>query len=242
MFYSDINQWLIGAMTFALRYFVLAGLAYFVFYILFFKKLKTLKIQDKFPNFKQLKHEILFSICAMLIYGLSTGILIFWYKKGFTKIYTDLYQYGIGYLFLSLFLIILIHDTYFYWTHRLMHSNKWLYRFHKIHHLSENPTPWTSFSFHPVEAIISLGFIPIIIIFIPIHPLILLIFFSIMTIYNILIHLGFEIFKNKSTHMIFNTATNHDLHHHYNDKVNYGFYFIVWDKLMGTSVCSSTKN
>jgi len=42
--------------------------------------------------------------------------------------------------------------------------------------------------------------------------------------------------------MIFNTATNHDLHHQYNDKVNYGFYFIVWDKLMGTSACSTTKN
>ncbi|GGD15676.1 sterol desaturase family protein [Flavobacterium orientale] len=234
MFYSDINQWLIGAMTFALRYFVLAGLAYFVFYILFFKKLKALKIQDKFPNFKQLKHEILFSICAMLIYGLSTGILIYWYKKGFTKIYTDLEEYGIIYFVISILLIIVIHDTYFYWSHRLMHSHKWLYHFHKTHHISTNPTPWTSFSFHPIEAIISIGFVPIVVFLIPVHPYALLIFFTFMTLYNILIHLGFKLFQSNYFNQIFNNAFNHDIHHQKNQRHNFGFYFVFWDRVMGT--------
>lgn len=227
-----------GAIILILRYFVIAGIAYFVFYVWKKNKFSHLKIQDKYPAPSQLKNEIFFSFLTLLLYGGTSGIVLYWHQKGITKIYHDIDDYGIFYLIASVFLMTAIHDTYFYWTHKLMHSNKWLYQFHKIHHQSHNPTPWTAFSFHPVEALLSLGIIPLIIFIVPTHPLALLLFLTFMTIYNVFIHLGYEIFsKKRFFHFIGkwkNTTTDHDLHHEIGGRFNYGLYFSIWDRMMGT--------
>jgi lathosterol oxidase len=237
MFFFKENSWITGALFFILRYFMIAGIAYFIGYIWKKRQLAPLKIQQNFPETKQLKKEIFFSILTLLIYSAAVGIVLFWYKKGITKIYLDITDYGLTYLIISIPAMIFLHDTYFYWTHKLMHT-KWLYQFHKIHHQSHNPTPWAAFAFHPVEAIISLGIIPLIIFTIPTHPLALFLFLSFMTIYNVLVHLGYEIFpKHFINHSIGkwqNTATNHDLHHQIGGRFNYGFYFSIWDRVMGT--------
>jgi lathosterol oxidase len=238
MFFFNENSWMAGAIILIFRYFLIAGIAYFVFYIWKKNKLSHLKIQDRFPTANQLKNEILFSFLTLLIYSGTSGIVLYWYQKGITKIYLDIDDYGIFYLIGSIFLMIVIHDTYFYWTHKLMHSYKWLYKFHKIHHLSHNPTPWTAFAFHPAEALISLGIIPLIIFIMPTHPLALVVFLTFMTTYNVLIHLGYEIFsKKRFFHLIGkwkNTTTNHDLHHEIGGGFNYGLYFSIWDRIMGT--------
>jgi sterol desaturase/sphingolipid hydroxylase (fatty acid hydroxylase superfamily) len=45
-------------------------------------------------------------------------------------------------------------DLHFYVQHRCMHESAFLYRnFHKVHHESFNPTPWSGLSFHPVETL-----------------------------------------------------------------------------------------
>jgi sterol desaturase/sphingolipid hydroxylase (fatty acid hydroxylase superfamily) len=238
MFFFNENSWVAGAIIFILRYFLTAGIAYFIFYIWKKKKLSHLKIQQKFPKTKQLRNEIFFSFLTLLIYSGTAGTVLYLYKKGLTKIYLDVNDYGVFYLAGSILLMILLHDTYFYWTHKLMHTSKWLYRFHKIHHQSHNPTPWAAFAFHPVEALISLGIIPLIIFSIPTHPLALMAFLTLMTIYNVLVHLGYEIFGKKfPNHPIGkwqNTATNHDLHHQIGGRFNLGFYFSIWDRIMGT--------
>jgi len=43
-------------------------------------------------------------------------------------------------------------ETHFYWQHRIMHIPALYQRFHKIHHKSKNPNPWSGLSFHPVES------------------------------------------------------------------------------------------
>ncbi|HEX9151079.1 MAG TPA: sterol desaturase family protein, partial [Flavobacterium sp.] len=150
MFFFEENSWISGALLFILRYFIIAGIAYFTCYRWKNRKLAHLKIQQKFPETKQLRNEIFFSILTLLIYSAAVGIVLFWYKKGITKIYLDVNDYGVFYLTISMVLMIVLHDTYFYWTHKLMHTSKWLYQFHKIHHQSHNPTPWAAFAFHPV--------------------------------------------------------------------------------------------
>ena len=51
-------------------------------------------------------------------------------------------------------------------------------------------------------------------------------------------HLGYEIFPRRMLqHPVFkwaNTSTNHNMHHKY-VKCNYGLYFNIWDRLMGTN-------
>lgn len=238
MFFFKENSWMAGVLILIFRYFVIAGIAYFVFYVWKKNKFSHLKIQDKRPTPSQLKNEIFYSFLTLLLYGGTSGIVLYWYQKGITKIYHDIDDYGIFYLIASVFLMLVIHDTYFYWTHKLMHSNKWFYQFHKIHHQSHNPTPWTAFAFHPVEALLSLGIIPLIIFIVPTHPLALLLFLTFMTIYNVFIHLGYEIFpKKRFFHFIGkwkNTTTDHDLHHEIGGRFNYGLYFSIWDRMIGT--------
>ena len=83
------------------------------------------------------------------------GVGVFTAKKnGFTFLYTEISEFGIGYFILSIIVAILIHDTFFYWGHRLMH-HKSIFRYvHKVHHNSTNPSPWAAFSFHPYESVI----------------------------------------------------------------------------------------
>jgi len=238
MFFFNENSWIAGALILILRYFLIAGIAYFVFYIWKKNKLSHLKIQDKIPTKNQLKKEIFYSFATLLIYSVTSGIVLYWYRIGITKIYLDINEYGIFYLIASVFIMIVFHDTYFYWTHKLMHSHKWLFKFHKIHHLSHNPSPWTAFAFHPAEAILSLGIIPLTIFVIPTHPLALILFLTFMTTYNVLIHLGYTIFSKKSYfHFIGkwkNSTKDHDLHHEFGGPFNLGLYFSVWDRIMGT--------
>jgi Delta7-sterol 5-desaturase len=221
-----------------LRYLIIAGLAYAVFYIWKKEYWKPKKIQAAFPKPSQVQMEIVFSLSTFIIFGL-TGIFITWLNsKGYGQIYFDISEYGLGYLVLSVFLSLVIHDTYFYWTHRFMHM-KGVYKiFHKVHHLSHNPSPWAAFSFHPLEAIVEAGILPVLIFVIPIHPLAILAFLLVMTVMNVIGHLGYEIFPSGYTKHWFgkwnNTSTHHNMHHRL-VKCNYGLYFNWWDQLMGTN-------
>ena len=137
---------------------------------------------------------------------------------------------------MSLFIYILWHDTYFYWSHRALHHPK-LMKFHVIHHKSHNTTPFTSFSFHPVEALVQTGFLVLIFV-IPIHIFALAAVMFWQMIFNVLGHLGFEIFPQKIHKNIlgkhFNTVTHHNMHHRYINQ-NFGLYFNFWDRIMKTN-------
>lgn len=59
---------------------------------------------------------------------------------------------GLGELALVLVAVFLWSDVHFFLIHRLLHCQP-LYRWiHAAHHESVNPGPWSSLSFHPVEA------------------------------------------------------------------------------------------
>jgi Delta7-sterol 5-desaturase len=56
-------------------------------------------------------------------------------------------------------------------------------------------------------------------------------------VYNVYGHLGFELYSNGfNTHWFgkwINTSVSHNMHHQY-FKGNYGLYFTIWDRMMGT--------
>jgi sterol desaturase/sphingolipid hydroxylase (fatty acid hydroxylase superfamily) len=133
--------------------------------------------------------------------------------------------------------MFLLHDTYFYWTHRAMHHKKLFRAMHLVHHKSVNPSPWAAYAFHPLEAIVEAGIFAVFLFTIPIHPLHLLVFFFAMIVYNVYGHLGYELYPaGFSKHWLgkwINTSVNHNQHHQH-FKGNYGLYFTFWDRLMGT--------
>jgi len=103
------------------RYFGVVGTVFVLIWIVFRQRLLHRLIQQKFPPASRMRQEFLYSLSSMLIFSLI-GVGIF--LVGGTKLYFDVDARGWPYFFLSIILAILMHDTYFYWTHRLMHHPK----------------------------------------------------------------------------------------------------------------------
>ncbi|MBS1523832.1 MAG: sterol desaturase family protein [Bacteroidetes bacterium] len=220
------------------RYFLLAGIFYFIFYVWKNHKFWYAKIQQRYPENKHILREISYSMLSVLIFGIIIILTIVAGQKGYTRVYNNIHDYGYFYLFFSIILMIFLHDTYFYWTHRLMHWKPLFRIAHKTHHLSINPTPFAAYAFHPIEAVIEVGIIPVIAFVMPYHPIALVIFTIYSLLLNVIGHLGFEIFpKGFASHRLFkwhNTSTHHNMHHRLT-RCNYGLYFNIWDRLMKTN-------
>ncbi len=220
------------------RYGVMSGLAYVVFFKWKPRFFAHRRIQEKPPAKKRMRAEFFYSISSLAIFGMSGIAIGFLNYLGYTQMYFEIAEYGWGYFVLSFFILILAHDTYFYWSHRFMHLKPIYKRVHRIHHLSTNPSPWAAFSFHPLEAIIETGIVPIMVFAMPLHPIILLVFATYSLALNIMGHLGYEIFPRGFTKGIFwwhNTSTHHNLHHQ-KFNCNYSLYFNWWDRIMGTNI------
>jgi sterol desaturase/sphingolipid hydroxylase (fatty acid hydroxylase superfamily) len=154
-----------------------------------------------------------------------------------TTFYKDTSQHGWIYFWAAFPLMLLMHDTYFYWMHRVIHHPRLFKLVHLVHHRSMNPSPWAAYAFHPLEAFFESLIFVIFLFTIPITSWHLLIFFVISLLYNVYGHLGYELYPaGFNKHWLgkwLNTSVSHNLHHHY-FKGNYGLYFLFWDRMMGT--------
>lgn len=221
-----------------LRYVLVAGAAFLLFYVWRHRRLRSLKIQAYYPAAGDIRREIGYSLASLAIFA-GVGVLTYvLYKLGWARFYRDIHLHGWGYFAFSVVALIFIHDTWFYWTHRFMHWKPVFPVVHRVHHLSRTPTPWAAFAFHPIEAVIEAGVFPLVVLVMPVHPLAVLLWLLYMTGMNVLGHCGFEILPSGFTrHPIFrwhNTSTHHDMHHRFVN-CNYGLYYNIWDRLMGTN-------
>ena len=212
-----------------------------IIYLIFWKFLKT-----KIKNFRiqinqradaaQIKSEIINAIGATLMGASFSCIIYFLSEKGYTQVYTNLHDHHPFFAYAGFFILLFLDDTWFYWSHRLLHHPK-IYKYvHAVHHKSIDVTPYTSLSFHPLEAFIATFWIlPVSFLFPMYLPAL-----AVLQIYglydNIKSHLGYEFFPtkfNKSWLGFLSTSTYHNMHHSkFNG--NYGVHFRFWDKLMGT--------
>lgn len=238
MEFSHPVIWLIASASIFSRYLLFAGIAFFIFYIAYKKRWSLARIQDRFPKNKDYRREILYSLCSVGIFASIALIIRFSPLAAYTKIYTDIETYSMGYYVLTLGLMLVLHDTYFYWTHRLLHHRKLFKWTHLVHHQSHNPSPWAAYAFHPIEGVVEAGILVVIAFAFPVHTSALMLFFTFSISFNVLGHLGYELFpKGMNKHWLgqwINTSTNHNMHHKYN-RGNYGLYFTFWDKMMGTT-------
>ena len=230
-------QYFIPIINNLFRYFVIGGIAFLIFYKLFPKKFADNKIQSRFAKQKDFIHEILHSVQSSIVIGLIIALFLFTPLKNYSVIYQNFSEHSFLWIPLSLILALIVHDTYFYWMHRIVHHPKLYKNIHLIHHKSINPSPWTSLSFHFLEAITEALVVPLIIFVIPMHPIALIVYGMLAFFMNVYGHLGYEIapkwFRHSFLFEIMNTSTYHNLHHS-RFKGNYGLYFRVWDRLLNT--------
>lgn len=142
------------------------------------------------------------------------------------------------YYALSFPLVILIHDTYFYWTHFLMHRSSFLYQFHKEHHSAHETTPLDVYAFHPIEAIIHFIFFLMYPLIIPTSLSTMQFMFIWMLVCNSAGHLSYEFYPSFLYDFPiikkFNAATHHLMHHKFYNS-NFSLYYNWWDQIMGTN-------
>ncbi len=233
-----LPAWLLTSTFIFLRFALPATVVFYVVYRLKRRDWFSWKIQQKFPSINQIRSEIGYGVLSSLIYGIMAIGVYFLRKNGYGAMYFDVAERGWGYYWFSIVLMIFAHDAYFYWMHRLMHHPKLFKLLHLVHHQSVNPTPYTAFSFHPLESVAEFAIVPLLALVLPVHFSALIIFTVLSIVFNILGHTGYEISPSGFTrHWLFkwmNTPTHHNLHHS-RSKYNYGLYFNIWDRLMGTN-------
>jgi len=222
----------------ALWYVVAAGLIWLGFYVLFRRRLAARKVVSRPVQRGQIGVEVARSLRSILVFGLVTGVVVYAALHGYTRLYRRIDDYGWPWFFISIGIAVVVHDAYFYWTHRLMHHPRLFRRLHRTHHLCTNPTPWAAYAFGVGEAFVQAGIGPLLVFIIPMHGVAFLAFMGWQLTFNVLGHCGYEIFPrwflDTWAGRFLNTPTHHALHH---EKVrgNYGLYFNVWDRLMGTN-------
>lgn len=231
------NLFLMALEKIGSRYFLVALIAFFLFYVLLRNKLFYQKIQQKFPRTIDYLREGGYSLSTMIIFSLVVVVVNSPAIGPHTTRYKEIADYGWLYYFSVFPILFFMHDAYFYFTHRIMHHPSLFKHIHLVHHYSTNPSPWAAYAFHPLEAFVEQGIVIIFYFTIPIHITHLAIFFLFSIIYNVYGHLGYELYPggfNKT--MIgkwINTSTNHNQHHQY-FKGNYGLYTLIWDRVFGT--------
>ena len=215
------------------RYFLIAGLFYFIFYSWSRQKWQARKLGNRAYPRQQFRKEVRWSMITALVFSVAGALTVLLWQNGYTKVYMDIGQYGWWYLPVSLLASMLLHETYYYWVHRWMHQPAIFKIVHKVHHDSNITSPWTAFSFHPIEGVLQAIVLPVTLMILPMHPSVILTQLTLMTLSSVINHLDIEIYPKKfHGHAIGKWligATHHALHHR-QFRYNFGLYFTFWDK------------
>ena len=221
---------------FLLAYLIPAGFFHLIFYTGRRDRYEAMRIQERRASPKSVRREVKASLVAILLLAAYATLLYQSIKAGATQVYFDWNDYGWHVPIVGFLVAVVVHDTWFYWTHRLMHVPLLFRLFHSDHHKSVTPTPWAILSVQPLETVFQFGVFALLTFLVPLHPATLAAYLLFDSMVNAAGHSGYEFVPAKQMrHPVLkylNACTHHDLHHRKFDK-NFGQYFNIWDRLMG---------
>ena len=232
---SHIPVYSLGA-TFSILFFIMS-LRYVIMAFGFqflCQRLQLNPIDQRRSEKTQMARDFWWSLGSTAIFAASGTVLIRLWQNGLTLIYSDIREYGWLYFALSLPIALFLHETYFYWTHRLLHLKPFYRWAHQAHHESRIPTAWTSFAFHPLEALIQAIILPVLVVCLPLHLFTFVFLLMIMSLTGMLNHLGFELYPEFLEQKLGVISAKHHQHHHRRYNFNFGLYVTWWDRVMGT--------
>ena len=195
------------------------------------------RIIRNWPTAAAMRRDAVYSVGAVLVSAATALLSIAGYIAGVVDIYLPPAQYGWLWLAIQLPLLLIWQDTWFFWTHRFLHRPWWFKRVHYVHHLSRDPSPFTGYAFHPIEACVHALTIPLALLVLPLNAGVVLVFGVHQIIRNLLGHSAIEVMPSGLlTHPVFgllSTTTHHHLHHE-DARGNYALWFSVWDRVCKT--------
>ena len=202
------------------------------------RHLERRRLQARHATARDIRREIGYSLLTVVIFSATGYSIALGVHFDLLRVTTGPLP-GFGQLLADFVLIVLAHDAYFYWLHRLIHRRRWFRSVHRVHHLSRTPTPWAAYAFAPAEALLQAVFLPLFWFLFETHVLVGFLFTSHMIVRNVIGHAGVELFPagwlDWPLLRWITTTTHHDMHHQY-ARGNYGLYFRFWDRLMGTEL------
>jgi len=147
--------------------------------------------------------------------------------------YASVWLWSDGWVwFLAIFFLIPVWESfYFYWIHRLLHSDL-LYRFHALHHRNTDVGPWSGLSMHPIEHVIYFSSVLIFFI-VPAHPIHMINLASRLGVAPAQGHTGFDRLVVGEDASMDASYYAHYLHHKYFE-VNYADGMVPLDKWFGS--------
>jgi lathosterol oxidase len=218
------------------RYALFALLIWGLLHVLLRKRLAHRLIVG-WPTRADLRRELTYSLSTLAVFAAISAAVLALMVSGVAEIYDDPLKHGLAWLVLSLPLLIVWHDAYFYWTHRLLHT-RWLFRHvHGVHHRSRNPSPFAAYAFHPAEALVNGLPVLLPLLVLPLNLGVVLAFSVHQVVRNAHGHAAVEVMpRGFARHWLwgrFTTTTHHHLHHE-TAQGNYGLWFTWWDRWCGT--------
>ena len=186
---------------------------------------------------RQIRREIGHTLVTLVAGTASAGVVVGLHAAGLTRLHdgpaAPLVVAGwcvAGFLF---------NDAWFYGWHRLLHHPRLFRHIHVVHHRSVDVNPFTSYSFHVVEAVLLGAWVVPAAVLLPIPMASIAVLQALGLANNVMAHLGYEFLPAwlvKVPVLRFtNTATFHSLHHT-RSRGNFGLHTRLWDRLFGTEI------
>jgi Delta7-sterol 5-desaturase len=217
--------------------------AFGLFWVVCHRLMKHRQVARKrWPRLSQIARELMFSLSSQLVMAAVSIYIVMNSTQMMANMTPATSAVGWAWAVALTFLLFAIEDTSFYWTHRAMHHPTLFRLFHSVHHDSHDPTPFTAYSFHPLEAVVqSLNGLPTLLplMFLPWDPTVLIVYGFGQIAFNVIGHLGYEVYPaywNRLPGLRWKTPGLHHYLHHQMVGGNYALYFRWWDKWCGTEL------
>ena len=165
----------------------------------------------------------------LLVHALFVGAAIFWFWEH--RIFTVPIN---GWTLLPIFIAV---EFCYYWFHRSSHRVRWFWSAHVVHHSGEHMNMTTAMRQSMLYPITGwwLFFMPLVLL--GVHPAVVFVLYACDLAYQFFIHTEAVGKLHPVLEFVFDTPSNHRVHHGRNplyiDK-NYGGVLIIFDRLFGT--------
>jgi len=202
------NAFIALFLFFNLLYWSVTGLGIALFkYLERNRGLQTVDNHCQYPG--QQSKEILQSMRSIFVFSLQ-GIIIqqglIW---GWFNISYDLN----GWFFLQVALLFLWNEVHFFACHYLLHTKFMMKRVHWVHHHSKEPTVFSTFSFHWIEAFLLGTVIIFPLALYPFQAAAILSLPIMSLIINLLGHCNYDFFSAHKPEHILKFSYRHSMHH-----------------------------
>ncbi len=208
-------------------YLVTSGSSYLYYFIV----RKQRFFPNETPDPAQMRKERRWAVYSLFGNAVFTAPIHHFIVQGKSQVYFDFGAHSTGWFLISIALMVVITETLVFWAHWALH-HPFLYKhIHLHHHQFRKTTPWASVAFHPLDSFAQAAPHHLCAFLFPVHIGVYAASVTFVTLWSVFIHE--RVTFSWVRFGLINNTMHHTAHHKFN-KWNYGQWFTIWDRIMGT--------